>query len=556
MNGASCPTCGWVLRWLPEQGAYGCDRCRKLVPAAQVAPQPAQPQPSPQQQPAPSPYAPQAGPAPAAYSPHAAPPMPGYPMPPPARRSGKGLAIGLGLGGVAAAGAAIAIVLATRGGGGSGAGSRDDLVKGALAAMSEGNVEKLVKLGNPIELQSAMLDCSERDKQKADRDKDKGGDTDGEDGGKDAVADDDVDDPQIQEKRLRRQHEKLVEKTKGMKIELVSIAGEREKDKDPDAEDPDDKAKQRKKGTRKGDEITKGCVLKVDVALHELTAKVKVTEPDGKEPSEGEARLSVIEAGGSWFLVMAPRLSAGGGAIASGLRKYRDKMCACKDVKCAEDVSDDMRDWSKTVRDEAKALSRDERKPLDEIDDEMKACRRKLREGDLDAEAREVMAKFEEIKSKMCACADRACADRIQKELERWSDTMTPKVKAKTPTAEEQKRATELMTAYAECSIKARAEAKTEADDPPPPPPDDPDTSGGSGLSSVPACAEYRRGIEKLRSCARYPRSAADALKRAYEQMEQGWAASSGNAAYREAITKSCASGADSMKKLLESMCP
>lgn len=86
MNGATYPTCGWLLRWLPEQNAWGCDRCRKLVSPPR--------------------------------------PPPAGALPPQARkRSGKGLVIGLGAG----AGVVIAVVVAT--GGGGGAGSRDELVK-------------------------------------------------------------------------------------------------------------------------------------------------------------------------------------------------------------------------------------------------------------------------------------------------------------------------------------------------------------------------------------------------------------------------------------------
>jgi hypothetical protein len=336
-----------------------------------------------------------------------------------------------------------------------------------------------------------------------------------------------------------------------MKLELVSIAGEKDKDK---AEDDPDAERKKRKGTRKGDEVIKGCVLKVDIELHELVAKVRVTEPDAKEPSEGEAKLRVLEAGGSWFLVMAPKLSAGGGSIGAGLRKYRDKMCACKDVKCTEDVSEDMEDWARTMRDEIKSLPGDERKALDEIDDEMKACRRKLREGDEAAEAKDMMAKLEEFRARMCACADRTCAEQIEKDTMDWSTSVSSK--ARKPRDDDQKKAVELMIAYEDCKRRAmKAEAAPRPPDDPPPP-DDPASSGGSSLASLPACAEYRRGIDKLLGCPKYPRSAAEAMKQDYERRDKAWASSSQTQVGRDLVNKSCAESAELLKKLLDSMCP
>lgn len=36
-----CPSCGWTLRWAPEQGSWVCDRCGTVLQAQQAAPQPA-----------------------------------------------------------------------------------------------------------------------------------------------------------------------------------------------------------------------------------------------------------------------------------------------------------------------------------------------------------------------------------------------------------------------------------------------------------------------------------------------------------------------------------
>ena len=522
---------------------------------------PQQVAPPPQQQHAP--YAPQGGPG------------PGYPMPAPRPRSSKGLVIGLGVGAVAIAGTIAAVVLLR--GGGSGAGSRDDLVKQTLAAVSEGNVDKLVKLSDPVGLYNLALDCSERDKATQDADKDKEKEAaDEEDkgmrtGGGDEAGDD-ADDPQIQEKRVRRKHEKLVEKLKGMKIELVSIEAEQAKAAAKDGEqDKEDAAAaaERAKGRvmKKGDKASKGCVFKVDVELHALVAKIRVTEPDAKAPSEGEAKLLAVDAGGSWFLWEPPAIRAGSGALATKLRKYRDQMCACKDAACAEAADQEMKDWARSARGEAKDLPQDEVKLLEEIDDEVKVCREKLRAADKDAVVKEAVAKLEELKTKMCACAEAACALRVQQELTDWAKQLSERSGDAKPSAADDAKADELMKAMKECTAKAMAGSTAPKPPDDPLPPEDPsggtatgpsggtDAGGGGSLSSVPACAEYRRQIDKIGACRKYPRSAVDGMKKGFEQMEKGWASARPNAAAREAVAKVCAESADSLKKARETIC-
>jgi hypothetical protein len=594
-----------------------------VVPAQQLAPQGhAAPQGSPyapQGHAAPqgSPYRPppHGGPAQPPYSPHGTPPAPGYLMPPPRPRSSKGLVIGLSVGAVAIAGTIAGIVLATGGSSGSSVGSRDDLVKRTLAAVNEGDVEKLVKLSDPVGLYNRSLDCSERDKSAQDKDTYRDADRqereanqkDGEDkqdaedkkpadgekrSGGDAApadsADDTDDDPQIQEKRVRRKHEKLVEKTKGSKIELISIEGAgAEKDKAEGDADKADGGGKRAKGRskqlmKKGDKAPSGCVFKVDVELHEIVAKVRVTPPDGKAPSEGQATLLAVDAGGSWFLWAAPTISGGAGAIAEQLRKYRDQLCACKDVACTEAVHKALKDWEETVPAEPGSLPKNEQQMINEIDDQMKDCRRKIAESDEAAVVKEMLAKLEGFKDKVCACADVACTDRVGQEMLDFSKSLSQAKDVK-GSAGDEARAKVILEEYKACAEKVKT-ASTTSDDPMPP--EDPSsgkgtgtssgkdtgtssgkdtgtssgkdtgTSSGKGLSSVPECAEYRRQIDKMRTCRKYPSTAVDSLKQGYEQMERSWGSIRSNAAAREQMTKACQTTADSLKKIRQQMCP
>jgi hypothetical protein len=294
----------------------------------------------------------------------------------------------------------------------------------------------------------------------------------------------------------------------------------------------------------------KGCKLKVDVETHELVAKVRVTERDAAEPSEGEAKLTALEAGGSWYLITAPRLGAGG-AFAAGLRGLRDQMCACKDVRCAEDAGRRLEEWKLTVRREAD-LPRDTKKDIDELHDELSACRRKLHEASEAAEMKAVIAKYDQLKDRMCACADRSCYEQVQQEMRDLGQAAASRTQGLKPRDEDQRKLAEVMRAYVGCAGKAMA---LEATPRPPddPSPDDMTSSGSAGLTSLPACAEHRKRLDRLDACARYPKSAADALRRVFSELEKSWAAGPRDPAQ---MTRTCEAQAEVVKKILDTYCP
>jgi hypothetical protein len=74
--------------------------------------------------------------------------------------------------------------------------------------------------------------------------------------------------------------------------------------------------------------------------------------------------------------------ACGGGGIEGEMKGFKDKMCKCADKECADKTLKEYNDWAKGKREAAKELSKSEREKLDGIDQEIKACRRKLRDGD------------------------------------------------------------------------------------------------------------------------------------------------------------------------------
>lgn len=72
--------------------------------------------------------------------------------------------------------------------------------------------------------------------------------------------------------------------------------------------------------------------------------------------------------------------ACGGGGIEGEMKGFKDKMCKCTDVECADKTLKEYNDWAKGKREAAKDMSKSELEKLEAIDDEIKGCRRKLRD--------------------------------------------------------------------------------------------------------------------------------------------------------------------------------
>lgn len=72
----------------------------------------------------------------------------------------------------------------------------------------------------------------------------------------------------------------------------------------------------------------------------------------------------------------------GGGKVEQGLEDYKAKMCACKDLACADKVHEDYKKWENDVLEpEMKGKKKsDIPESLITLDKERKDCRRKLRD--------------------------------------------------------------------------------------------------------------------------------------------------------------------------------
>jgi hypothetical protein len=306
VNGPPCTICGYPLRWFGEQNAWGCDRCQRMFPAAP--------------------------PAHAQQQPHA-------------RAGGKSkLPLLLGIGGVIVAGAVVTIVLVMKGGGGGGQSSPKALVDKTLAALTAGDASALVDLTGMEKNYSTMVKC-------------------------DDTADDKDKDPAKMKEKAMEHFSKLVEKSKGLTIEVTSMPDIDARDKDKDIVLP------------KGEKMGKGCVTNAEVRIVKAEVKVKVKDGD-KPANEQQAKIEMLLVDGKWYLAEPPKISKGGGAGAqiAKMAEFRDQMCACKDLACTKKVSDDMTTWAMDAAKndpEPPRMTEEDTKKATQIGEEMGQCMQK-----------------------------------------------------------------------------------------------------------------------------------------------------------------------------------
>jgi hypothetical protein len=142
---------------------------------------------------------------------------------------------------------------------------------------------------------------------------------------------------------------------------------------------------------------------------------------------------------------------------------FKTRMCACKDKDCSDKVQTEFKEWRHKLKDsiskeEAKNLSKETQKKLEESFEAFEKCRETASGGGGDAKSGEAMAKMAEIKDKMCACKDKACATAVQKEMTDWSTTAMKDAANMKMSPEDTKKATEIATQMSECATKAMAQ--------------------------------------------------------------------------------------------------
>jgi hypothetical protein len=105
-------------------------------------------------------------------------------------------------------------------------------------------------------------------------------------------------------------------------------------------------------------------------------------------------------------------------AVVLEMDAFAARLCGCPDVACADKVSKDVLDFRKTLKDRlGNARPTDaQTKRGREAENKLNECRSKLSTTGFEP----VLTQLEAFKTRMCACADKACTDKVADEWQTY----------------------------------------------------------------------------------------------------------------------------------------
>jgi hypothetical protein len=126
---------------------------------------------------------------------------------------------------------------------------------------------------------------------------------------------------------------------------------------------------------------------------------------------------------------------------------FKTRGCACKDKACATPIQTEYEKW-------AQRPSTIDDKEIDDLVIDYQVCVGTL------VDTVVVVDQVAQMKEWMCACKDKACADRVNDRYTRWGTAMasafaSPSSHPTKPDDEAAKRMTDVAMAYGECMTKA-----------------------------------------------------------------------------------------------------
>lgn len=177
----------------------------------------------------------------------------------------------------------------------------------------------------------------------------------------------------------------------------------------------------------------------------------------------------------------------------------------------------------------------------------------------------DAMAKMAELRNKMCACKDPACAKKVSEEMASWSKSQ-PSEKPAAMSADDQKKATDLGTQLGECMMKANtaadaaAQAKADGSAAPSdgsaaqPAAVDASATAAKTAGGLPKeCGDYKVAIDKLATCEKMSKQARETLVKGYADAAEGWATLP--EAAKASLSTSCKGGTEAVLAVAKAQC-
>jgi hypothetical protein len=140
---------------------------------------------------------------------------------------------------------------------------------------------------------------------------------------------------------------------------------------------------------------------------------------------------------------------------------FRDQMCKCTDKECADKVHADYEKAGEKYKDAfGEQVSKEKMEAMEKVEKEYRDCRNAKKGGT--GEVEEAIVTMVQMTDKMCACADKPCAEKVNDEYTKWGQEMMEKRTLKqkqgqateTATGDNAKKIADTMKRYSECMDK------------------------------------------------------------------------------------------------------
>jgi hypothetical protein len=179
-----------------------------------------------------------------------------------------------------------------------------------------------------------------------------------------------------------------------------------------------------------------------------------------------------------------------------------------------------------------------------------------------------MMGQMKEFKDKMCTCKDKACVDKVNEEMTKWSTENASKNKDEKPSEEDMKEGAAIGQEMAKCMQKAMGagdmggggdmkggDKPKDGDKPAEGDKGGDKGGGGAAATGVKECDDVVAAYEKLFKCDKFtgmPAEAQDAQKKGLETMKSAWHFD--NDAAKDAAKPGCKAALDGLQQSAKAM--
>jgi hypothetical protein len=135
-------------------------------------------------------------------------------------------------------------------------------------------------------------------------------------------------------------------------------------------------------------------------------------------------------------------------------------MCSCTDRSCSEQVQIELKAWKRNLK--STAAERPTRAQDDRgnaIDKELKRCRKQAEAASPPTPQQQLeaaLADMTELQERMCACPDKTCGARVDRDMAAWASRMASELASLKSSPAQETRAEQIQSALVACKHALR----------------------------------------------------------------------------------------------------